>query len=70
MGLTKQVEYIKLKNIYLLQLHATFRLRHSYLLGSSARGFIITGIDSSSCFLTVIITLHTKKRLKDRENVN
>ena len=34
------------------------------LLGSSARGLIITGIDSSSCFLTVIITSHTKKKAK------
>ena len=40
------------------------------LLGSSARSLIITEIDSSSCFLTVIINIAYEKRLKDRENVN
>ena len=67
----KQVECKKSKNIYLLQLAATFRLWHSYLLGNSARGLIIiTAIDSSSCFLTVIITIAYEKKPKDRENVN
>jgi len=42
----------KIQKHYLLQLHATFRLRHSYFLGSSARGLIIMAINSNSCMFS------------------